>query len=84
MARARTAPTLLVMTFSARWSDEVAVDAPTRVTFELSSTGKLTTVVVIHDDVVDGTATAAQIASGWPYLLSNLKSFVETGAPMSS
>jgi uncharacterized protein YndB with AHSA1/START domain/DNA-binding transcriptional ArsR family regulator len=77
-------PTLLVMTFSARWSDEVAVDAPTRVTFELSATGTLTTVVVIHDDVVDGTATATEIAGGWPYLLSNLKSYVETGAPMSS
>jgi uncharacterized protein YndB with AHSA1/START domain/DNA-binding transcriptional ArsR family regulator len=77
-------PTLLVMTFSARWSDEVAVDAPTRVTFELSSAGKLTTVVLTHDDVVEGTATATEIAGGWPYLLSNLKSYVETGAPMPS
>jgi uncharacterized protein YndB with AHSA1/START domain/DNA-binding transcriptional ArsR family regulator len=75
-------PTLLVMTFSARWSDEVAVDAPTRVTFELSADGKLTTVVLTHDDVVEGTATAAEIATGWPYLLSNLKSYVETGKPM--
>jgi uncharacterized protein YndB with AHSA1/START domain/DNA-binding transcriptional ArsR family regulator len=75
-------PTLLVMTFSARWSDEVAVDAPTRVTFELSSTGSLTTLFLTHDDVIEGTATATEIATGWPYLLSNLKSYVETGAPM--
>jgi len=75
-------PKLLVMTFSAQWSDEVAADAPTRVTFELSSEGKLTTVVLTHDDVLEGTATAAEIAGGWPYLLSNLKSYLETGAPM--
>jgi uncharacterized protein YndB with AHSA1/START domain len=75
-------PTLLVMTFSARWSDEVAADAPTRVTFELSSAGGRTTVVLTHDDVVEGTATAAEIATGWPFLLSNLKTFVETGEPM--
>jgi uncharacterized protein YndB with AHSA1/START domain/DNA-binding transcriptional ArsR family regulator len=75
-------PNLLVMTFSARWSDEVAVDAPTRVTIELSAQGALTTVVLTHDDVVEGTATAAEIVTGWPFLLSNLKSFVETGAPM--
>jgi uncharacterized protein YndB with AHSA1/START domain/DNA-binding transcriptional ArsR family regulator len=75
-------PTLVVMTFSAKWSDEVSVDAPTRVTFELSSSGKLTTVVVTHDGVVEGTATASEIAGGWPFLLSNLKSYVETGEPM--
>jgi uncharacterized protein YndB with AHSA1/START domain/DNA-binding transcriptional ArsR family regulator len=77
-------PTLLVMTFSAQWSDEVAGDAPTRVTFELATQGKLTTVVLTHDDVLEGTATAAEIATGWPYLLSNLKSYVETGAPMQA
>jgi uncharacterized protein YndB with AHSA1/START domain/DNA-binding transcriptional ArsR family regulator len=75
-------PALLVMTFSAQWSDEVGVDAPTRVSFELSAAGNLTTIVLTHDDVVEGTATAAEIATGWPYLLSNLKSYVETGAPM--
>jgi hypothetical protein len=28
------------------------------------------------------TATVSEIAGGWPYLLSNLKSFVETGSPI--
>src|SRR6185369_8730831 len=50
-----------------------SADAPTRVTYELSEDGPLTTVVVIHDDVVEGSATDREVSGGWPFLLSNLK-----------
>jgi hypothetical protein len=56
------------MTFSPRCSEQMAGDAPTRVTFELSSTGNLTTVVLTHDEFVEGIATAVDIATGWPHL----------------
>lgn len=75
-------PRLLVATFSAQWSEAVAAEPASRVTWEITTEGGLSTVTVVHEDVPAGSATLAEVTGGWPYLLSNLKTFVETGAPM--
>ncbi|MFV2113873.1 ArsR/SmtB family transcription factor [Micromonospora sp. LOL_025] len=76
-------PRRLVMTFAARWSGAVAADPPSRVTWDIATEGGLSTVTVTHEEVAVDSATAAHVVTGWPFLLSNVKTFVETGEPMS-
>jgi hypothetical protein len=37
---------------------------------------------VTHDELEPGSKMAAGISSGWPRVLSSLKSFLETGQPL--
>ncbi|MDQ0503757.1 ArsR/SmtB family transcription factor [Xanthobacter agilis] len=73
-------PRRIVMTFSAQWAPDVAVDRPSRVTWEITPIGtdacKLT---LIHDGFGGETATSKAVAHGWPEGLSRLKTLVETG-----
>ena len=39
---------------------------------------------MIHDDFDGETATYKSVAGGWSYVLSGLKTLLETGAPMPS
>jgi uncharacterized protein YndB with AHSA1/START domain/DNA-binding transcriptional ArsR family regulator len=66
------------------WSDEyfarVSAEPRSRVTFQIEPEGdgnvRLT---VIHDGFEEGSATLEGISDGWPRVLSNLKTMVETG-----
>ncbi|HEY8170783.1 MAG TPA: SRPBCC domain-containing protein [Candidatus Limnocylindria bacterium] len=76
-------PRRLVLTFDARWDDEVGPDAPSRLTWEIEETAPgITKVTTIHDEFPSRTATFHQVAGGAPYILSALKSLLETGAPL--
>ena len=72
-------PTRLVQTFDASWDDAVRADPPSRVTWTLAAEGPLCRVTVLHEDLVEGSATQEQVTGGWPFLLSNLKTLLETG-----
>lgn len=75
-------PTRLVHTFSARWSPDVAADAPSRVTWEIRPLGEgACKLVLTHDDFGGETATSRAVTGGWPESLSRLKTLVETGQP---
>ena len=75
----------LVMTWKAHWDDSVAKDRPSRVTYELSSSGPSTTKLhIVHDDFDGKTATYTGSAEGWPLMLSSLKSLLETGKPLET
>jgi len=73
-------PRRLVQTFRGVWDEGMAADAPTRVTWEIEEAGpgvcKLT---LIHDGLVAGSATLEQVSGGWPFILSGMKSLLETG-----
>jgi uncharacterized protein YndB with AHSA1/START domain len=75
------APHLLAHTWTACY-DPSACHETSRVTWRLQQRGKLTTVVVEHD-VTGAPLTAAQIAvDGWSFILSGIKTLVETGKPI--
>lgn len=78
-------PRRLVCTFDARWDEEVASDPPTRIVWEIEEVGddvcKLT---VVHDGFDTETATFHSIGGGMPYILSGLKTLIETGEPLRS
>jgi uncharacterized protein YndB with AHSA1/START domain/DNA-binding transcriptional ArsR family regulator len=77
-------PGKLVTTWSFRRSLELRNDPPSRVTWEIepidSDTCRLT---LVHDDFPSETPTFRSVGSGWPMVLSSLKSLLETGAALT-
>ena len=73
-------PRRLVQTFHAVWDEGVKADAPTRVTWEIDDEMPgVCRVTVIHDGLVVGSSTLEQVSGGWPFILSGLKTLLETG-----
>jgi uncharacterized protein YndB with AHSA1/START domain len=72
-------PRRLVHTWRALWDEEVARDAPSRLTWELLEINGMTKLTVVHDDFDGETATYRQVTGGWMWVLSNLKTLLETG-----
>jgi uncharacterized protein YndB with AHSA1/START domain len=75
-------PNRLVQTFRALWSEDMAAEPPSRVTWEIEGNPSgLTQLTITHDRLDESPATAEAI-SGWYYILSGLKTLLETGQPM--
>lgn len=75
-------PRRLVQTFRALWTEDMAAEPPSRVTWEIEADPNgLTQLTIVHDRLDESPATAEAIA-GWHYILSGLKTLLETGRPM--
>jgi len=76
-------PTRLVHTYHSLWPP-MHEDAPTKVTWELEAMpGGVTKVTVVHEEFQRETATYTGLQSGgWTWILSNMKTLLETGEPM--
>jgi uncharacterized protein YndB with AHSA1/START domain len=73
-------PRKLVQTWSFRRHPELREDPPSRVTWEIESLGAETCkLTLVHDDFPTETLTFRSVGSGWPKVLSSLKSLLETG-----
>jgi uncharacterized protein YndB with AHSA1/START domain/DNA-binding transcriptional ArsR family regulator len=73
-------PRRLVQTWHGVWDEGMAADAPTRVTWEIEdATPGVCKVTVVHDGLVAGSATLEQVSGGWPFILSGMKTLLETG-----
>src|SRR3954453_18670820 len=63
--------------------EQVAAERRSKVTFEMEPLDddqvKLT---VVHDDLEPGGLLAGMISNGWPRVLANLKTLLETGEPL--
>jgi uncharacterized protein YndB with AHSA1/START domain/DNA-binding transcriptional ArsR family regulator len=69
-------PTRLVMTFGS--PGEESAGGPSQVTFAIEPYGDIVRLTVTHDNLPDP-ADYAAAAAGWPAVLANLKSLLETG-----
>jgi len=79
LGRNGIAPRRLVLTW-ARPKDFDDDSKHSRVTFEIAPEGKgLVRLTVTHEDLERDPDMLAGISSGWPMVLSNLKTFLETG-----
>jgi uncharacterized protein YndB with AHSA1/START domain/DNA-binding transcriptional ArsR family regulator len=76
-------PNRLVHTYHSLWPP-LNEDAPTKVTWELESMpAGVTKVTVVHEDFQGETATYKGLqGGGWAWILSNLKTVLETGESM--
>jgi uncharacterized protein YndB with AHSA1/START domain/DNA-binding transcriptional ArsR family regulator len=75
-------PNRLVFSWIVKYDPELSAEGASRVTYELSEKDGLTKVTIVHDDFPQGSKVYDNVAGGWPYVLSGLKTLVETGAPM--
>jgi uncharacterized protein YndB with AHSA1/START domain len=75
-------PRRLVTTWSFRRNPELREDPPSRVTWEIEPHGDTCKLTLVHDDFTTETATFKSVGSGWPLVLSSLKSLLETGEPL--
>ncbi|WP_421742444.1 ArsR/SmtB family transcription factor [Cellulomonas sp.] len=81
----------LVLTWRTLWDDEARAEGFTRLTYELEPRGEGVTQLTLVHDVTDAPRTAALISGdlpefggGWPQILSDLKTLLETGASLEA
>jgi uncharacterized protein YndB with AHSA1/START domain len=86
-------PRKLVQTWHPVWDPDGAAEAHTRLTYEIKENeGGICTLTIIHDvagapivaRMVPGQGDPAQGGGGWPWVLSDLKSLLETGKAMAA
>ena len=58
---------------------KVASERRSKVTFDIEPVGEMVKLTVIHDDFDTGSAVLPGISEGWPRILSDLKTLLETG-----
>ena len=59
--------------------ERLVAEPRSTVTFEIEPLGEQVKLTVIHDDLEPGGITGSLISQGWPRVLANLKTLLETG-----
>jgi len=73
-------PHRLVQSWHGVWDEAMVADAPSRVTWEIEEAMPgVCRLTLVHEGLVAGSATLDQVSGGWPYILSGLKTLLETG-----
>jgi len=77
-------PHKLVHGWISAYDSELAAEAQSRVTWEIQpQDGGVTKLTVVHDQLEGAPKTAESVAGGWMYVLSGLKTLLETGRPLA-
>ena len=77
-------PRRLVHGWRALYDPELAEEATSRVTWEIDQhEGGVSRLTVTHDQLEGAPKTAESVAGGWMYVLSGLKTLLETGEPLA-
>jgi uncharacterized protein YndB with AHSA1/START domain len=77
-------PRVLSFAFHPVSNDEYRREPPSKVTLELQAGagGAVTRLTLIHDEFPEGSAVHRACTTGWPQILSSLKTLLETGQPL--
>jgi uncharacterized protein YndB with AHSA1/START domain len=78
-------PRKLVHGWRSLYSPELAEEAESRVTWEIEpQDGGVSKLTVVHDQLEGAPKTAQSVSgAGWMYVLSGLKTLLETGEPLA-
>jgi uncharacterized protein YndB with AHSA1/START domain/DNA-binding transcriptional ArsR family regulator len=77
-------PRRLAYSFHAMTNEDNRREQPSRVSWEIQPMGRMCKLTLVHDGFAPGErATYRWVRQGWPFILSNLKSLLETGEPLS-
>jgi uncharacterized protein YndB with AHSA1/START domain len=77
-------PRRLVHQWMAAYDPDLAAEDASRVTWEIEpQDGGVTKLTVVHDQLEGAPKTAESVAGGWMYVLSGLKTLLETGKPLA-
>jgi len=72
----------LVIKWRNEFMPEAKAEGFTRCTFEITAHGDVTELRVVHEIDLDRSKMIETVSNGWPKVLSELKSFLETGKPL--
>ena len=75
-------PRRLVHTLRALWSEDVAGEGFSRVTWDIEPVGDSCRLTVTHDELREG--ANEELYGGWPMILSGLKTWLETGEVLTT
>lgn len=76
-------PRRLVHTWRALYDPDLAAEPRSRVTWEIEELpGGVCRLTVIHDELENSPKTAEGVAGGWMFVISGLKTLLETGEPL--
>jgi uncharacterized protein YndB with AHSA1/START domain len=75
-------PRRFVHEWRSAWDPEVAEEPASRVTWEIEEQDGVSMLTVVHDQLEASPKTAAGVAGGWSFVLSGLKTLLETGEPL--
>ena len=76
-------PRRLSYTFKHVRDDEMSREAATKVVFTLETHGELVKLTLTHEGFAEASKLLDGISKGWPAILSNLKSLLESGDPLA-
>jgi uncharacterized protein YndB with AHSA1/START domain/DNA-binding transcriptional ArsR family regulator len=77
-------PRRFVHTWRSLYDPELATEPASRVTWEIEAQpGGVTKLTVIHDQLEESPKTSAHVAGGWMFIISGLKTLLETGKPLA-
>lgn len=76
-------PRKLVVSWNAPNSHSFAEPAPSVVTYDLTALGPDTKLTVTHSKLSKNSDMQKGVTEGWPAVLSNLKTYLETGKVLS-
>jgi uncharacterized protein YndB with AHSA1/START domain len=72
-------PNKLVLQWRHQLRPELAAEGPARCAIALEAAGESTKLTILHEMEKPGSLLIEAVADGWPKILSNLKSLLETG-----
>jgi uncharacterized protein YndB with AHSA1/START domain len=72
-------PRRLVLTWRNEFRPELREEGHSRMTYVLEPQGDAVKLTVLHEIDRPGSKFIGAVSNGWPYVLSNLKSLLETG-----
>ncbi len=73
----------LVLAWRAEFIPELRAEGYSRVTFQLEPQGESVKLTVVHEIGKPDSKLVNTLSSGWPHLLANLKSLLETGESLA-
>ena len=77
-------PRRLVHSWLAYYDPEMAAENDSRVSWDIEpQDGGYSKLTVVHDQLEGAPKTATSVAGGWSFVLSGLKTLLETGKPLA-
>lgn len=76
-------PRRLSYSFKHHKYEELRHEPISRVVFTLEPFGPVVRLTVLHDGFIEGGKYLGAVSNGWPAILSQLKSLLETGKPLN-
>jgi uncharacterized protein YndB with AHSA1/START domain len=77
-------PRRLVVNWHNEFRPELKAEGPAKCIFELEPSGEIVKLTITHSSVTPNSKVILAVSGGWPKILSNLKSFLESGQPLAT